>query len=87
MAEKKKGAPELTEAQKEKARAQLQRQKEKAAKKSERQEAKAAKDQERYEKRVAAERKQLLVGGFLLDVARVELYPQFIGEVHRHRAG
>ena len=58
MAEKKKGAPELTEAQKEKARAQLQRQKEKAAKKSERQEAKAAKDQERYEKRVAAERKR-----------------------------
>ena len=37
--------------------------------------------------RVAAERKQLLVGGFLLDVALVELYPQLIGEVHSHRAG
>lgn len=58
MAEKKKGAPELTEAQKEKARAQLQRQKDKAAKKSQRQEAKAAKDAERYQKRVAAERKR-----------------------------
>ncbi|MGN0037955.1 MAG: protein translocase subunit SecD [Coriobacteriales bacterium] len=58
MAEKKKGAPELTEAQKEKARAQLQRQKDKVAKKSQRQEAKAAKDAERYQKRVAAERKR-----------------------------
>lgn len=58
MADKKKGAPELTEAQKEKARAQLQRQKDKAAKKTQRQEVKAAKDAERYEKRVAAERKR-----------------------------
>ena len=58
MAEKKKGAPELTEAQREKARAQMLKQKEKAAKKAHRQEAKAAKDAERYEKRVAAERKR-----------------------------
>ena len=34
MAEKKKGAPELTEAQREKARAQMLKQKEKAAKKA-----------------------------------------------------
>ena len=43
MAEKKKGAPELTEAQREKARAQMLKQKEKAAKKVKRQEAKATK--------------------------------------------
>ena len=45
MAEKKKGAPELTEAQREKARAQMLKQKEKAAKKVKRQEAKATKGQ------------------------------------------
>ena len=58
MADKKKASSELTEAQKAKARAQLQRQKAKAAKKREHDKAKAAKDAARYEKAAAAERKR-----------------------------
>lgn len=58
MAEKKKASSELTEAQKAKAKAQLQKQKAKAAKKREHDKAKAAKDAERYEKAAAAARKR-----------------------------
>ena len=58
MADKKKAASELTEAQKAKARAQLEKQKAKAAKKREHDKAKAAKDAARYEKAAAAERKR-----------------------------
>ena len=58
MADKKKATSELTEAQKAKARAQLEKQKAKAAKKREHDQAKAAKDAERYEKIAAAERKR-----------------------------
>lgn len=58
MAEKKNASSELTEAQKAKAKAQLQKQKAKAAKKREHDQAKAAKDALRYEKAAAAERKR-----------------------------
>lgn len=58
MADKKKAASELTEAQKAKARAQLEKQKAKAAKKREHDKAKAAKDAARYEKAAAAERER-----------------------------
>lgn len=58
MAEKKKASSELTEAQKAKARAQLEKQKAKAAKKREHDKAKAAKDAARYEKAAAAERER-----------------------------
>lgn len=58
MAEKNKATSGMTEAQKAKARAQLEKQRAKAAKKREHDQAKAAKDAERYEKMAAAERKR-----------------------------
>lgn len=58
MAQKKKKPQELSEAEKEKARANLAKEKAKAAKEREKQKAKAEKDKARYEKAAAAARKR-----------------------------